>query len=77
MTLRHDWRQAGTTGRAHLVARLPLLRPARGFRRASMSACGMVRLAAWVPEGEAVRCGLCRRLEQRAQARGTSLLEER
>ena len=70
MSLRHDWRQAGTTGRAHLVARL---QRERGFTYASMSACGMVRLAAWVPEGNATRCGLCRRLAEQARRRGQDL----
>jgi len=74
VTLIHDWRQAGTTGRAHLTARMehPL-----GFFHASMSACGMVRRAAWVPEGDSVRCGLCVRLAKQAEARGQSMTEGR
>ena len=70
MTLRHDWRQAGTTGRAHLVARL---QRERGFAYARLSACGVVRLAAWMPEGDATRCGLCRRLAEQARRRGQDL----
>lgn len=70
MSLRHDWRQAGTTGRAHLVARL---QRERGFAYAHLSVCGTVRLAAWVPEGDAARCGLCRRLAEQARRRGQDL----
>lgn len=71
MTLIHDWRQAGTTRRAHLTARMthPL-----GFFHANMSACGMVRFAAWAPEGESVRCGLCKRLAKQAEARGANMV---
>lgn len=70
-SLRHVWRQAGTTGRAHLVAVLP---SPLGSYLASMSACGMVRHAAWVPERDATRCGLCRRLARQAEARGAPMV---
>lgn len=71
MTLRHDWRQAGTTGRAHLVARLTW--PSGRTSLAKASACGVVRFAAWGPEGDATRCGLCRRLAEQARRRGQDL----
>lgn len=69
MTLRYDWRQAGSTGRAHLA-------PWQGRRHEGLSACGMVRHAAWMPEGEAVRCGLCRRLQEQARRRADRVLAE-
>ena len=63
--LKHDWLQAGSTGRAHLVAWVT------GPRLAYMSACGMVRGAAWMLETRTtVRCGLCRRLADQAKRRG-------
>lgn len=69
MSLRYDWRQAGTTGRAHLVARLR----ERGFAYARLSYCGVMRTDAWMPEGDATRCGLCRRLAAQARRRGQDL----
>lgn len=70
MSLRHDWRQAGTTGRAHLVARLPR---EWGLAYARLSYCGVMRTDAWMPEGDATRCGLCRRLAEQARRRGQDL----
>ena len=61
MSLRYEWRQAGTTRRAHLV--LMLERGVGRHHAASISACGVVRFAAWMPVGDATTCGLCRRLE--------------
>jgi hypothetical protein len=67
----HYWRRAGTTGRAHLVRRMthPL-----GHYPSTISECGVVRLAAWVPEGAATRCGLCRRLVALAAKRGAPMV---
>lgn len=67
----HYWRQAGTTGRAHLVRRMahPL-----GHYPATISECGVVRGAVWVSEDKAARCGLCRRLVELAATRGAPLV---
>lgn len=70
MSATYYWRQAGTTRRAHLVMRM---RHPLGYRPAHISECGVVRGAAWLPEGEAVRCGLCRRLVELAAKRGAAL----
>jgi hypothetical protein len=73
MAAHYYWRQAGTTGRAHLVRRLnhrpDPSGPVCGSYAAPISECGMVRDAAWVPAGRATRCGLCRRLERRRKER--------
>lgn len=66
---RYCWRQAGVTGRAHLVRCLDYRPvpsgPVYGSYAASVSECGLVRDAVWILETPASqRCGLCRRLEK-------------
>lgn len=56
-TLEAFWRQAGSTGRSHLV----MLRTNGLF--VDRSVCGNIRRAAWLPETPKVsRCGSCRRI---------------
>jgi hypothetical protein len=69
MTTRCYWRQAGTTGRAHLVQQLDYRPvpsgPVCGSYAAPISECGTVRDAAWAPvTSTSQRCGLCRRIEK-------------
>lgn len=53
------WRQAGTTGRVHLV-----IRGNNGLL--SREVCGNVGLAAWVPETRGCsRCRSCKRIARR------------